>query len=281
MKLITFLYKGKEIPGIISDGKEYVYALAYPDMNCLIKSFFDEDVKSKITEKIRVSEVILKAPIITPLQDLICIGVNYAEHAKESAMFKRENYEEAKYPVVFSKRANYIIGDGEKIENHFDINDSLDYESELAVIIGRDAKNVDVKNALDYVLGYTVVNDISSRNIQKRHKQWYMGKSLDGFTAMGPYIVTKDEFKDYKNRSVKSYVNGQLRQNSNTSLMLFDVEHIISELSQGLTLKAGTIISTGTPSGVGMGFNPPKFLKSGDTVTCEIEGLGTLKNTVL
>lgn len=279
MKLSTFVHKGKEFPGIISDDKEYVYALPYRDMNCLIGNF-GKDIKDTVTEKIRLSEVKFKAPITIPLQDLICIGVNYAEHAKESAMFKRESYEESEYPVVFSKRANYIIGDGEGIENHFDINDSLDYESELAVIIGRDAKNVEKQDALDYVFGYTIVNDISSRNIQRRHKQWYMGKSLDGFTAMGPYILTKDEF-DYKNKGVKSYVNGELRQNSNTSLMLFDIESIISELSKGLTLKTGTIISTGTPSGVGMGFNPPKFLKSGDIVTCEIEGLGKLTNTVL
>ena len=159
--------------------------------------------------------------------------------------------------------------------------DSLDYEVELAVIIGKDAKNVRREDAYNYVFGYTILNDVSARNLQTRHKQWYFGKSLDGFTPIGPCIVTADEFENPPVLAIKSYVNGELRQNSSTELLLFDIAHIISELSQGMTLKAGTIIATGTPAGVGMGFEPPNFLKSGDTVTCEIEKIGTLTNRIL
>ena len=158
--------------------------------------------------------------------------------------------------------------------------DSLDYEVELGVILGKDVKNVSPKEALDAVFGYTIINDVSARNVQTRHKQWYLGKSLDGFTPIGPCIVTADEITDPQNLDIKCYVNGELRQNSNTKYMMQTVAGAISELSQGMTLLAGTIIATGTPSGVGMGMEPPCFLKKGDVVTCEIESIGVLENTV-
>lgn len=157
----------------------------------------------------------------------------------------------------------------------------LDYEAELAVIIGRAAKNVKAKDAMDYIFGYTVLNDVSARVLQAAHKQWYFGKSLDGFTPIGPCIVTADEFEAYPPQlGIRSFVNGEKRQDSNTRLQIFDIDHVIHELSQGMTLKAGTIIATGTPAGVGMGMDPPQFLHPGDTVQCEIEGIGTLTNTV-
>ena len=158
--------------------------------------------------------------------------------------------------------------------------DSLDYEAELAFIIGKDAKNVKEEDAFDYIFGYTIMNDVSARNLQTAHKQWYFGKSLDGFTPLGPVIVTKDEFDYPPKLDIKSYVNGELRQDSNTELLIFGIAHVVSELSKGMTLKAGTIISMGTPAGVGMGFVPPRFLKKGDVVTCEIEGIGKLTNTI-
>ncbi len=158
--------------------------------------------------------------------------------------------------------------------------DSLDYEVELGVVLGKDAKNVKPEDALKYVLGYTVFNDISARNLQTRHKQWYVGKSLDGFTAMGPCIVTPDELGDIYALGIRCFVNGELRQNSITSRMIQTIEGAIAELSQGITLKAGTVIAMGTPSGVGMGMDPPTFLKPGDVVRCEIDGIGVLENTV-
>lgn len=158
--------------------------------------------------------------------------------------------------------------------------DSLDYEAELAFIIGKDAKNVAPEQARDYIFGYTIMNDVSARTIQNRHKQWYFGKSLDGFTPMGPCVVTTESLPYPPHLKIQSYVNGELRQDSNTELLIFGIDHIVSELSQGMTLKAGTIISTGTPAGVGMGFQPPKYLKAGDVVECVIEGIGRLANPV-
>ena len=221
------------------------------------------------------------APISHPRQDVICLGINYAAHAEESARYKKEAFERDRpYPIYFAKRVNEAVADGGMVPAYENLVDSLDYEVELAVIIGKDAKNVSRENAYDYIFGYTILNDISARNLQTRHKQWYFGKSLDGFTPIGPCITTIDEFQNPPELAIRSYVNGELRQNSNTNLLIFDIAHIISELSQGMTLKAGTIIATGTPAGVGMGFEPPNFLKPGDTVTCEIEKIGTLTCTI-
>jgi 2-keto-4-pentenoate hydratase/2-oxohepta-3-ene-1,7-dioic acid hydratase in catechol pathway len=158
--------------------------------------------------------------------------------------------------------------------------DSLDYEVELGVILKRDAFWVSEEEAGEYILGYTIINDVSARNIQLKHQQWYRGKSLDGYTPMGPCIVTADELEDVHNLSLTCFVNDEKRQDSNTAYMITTIEEAISELSQGMTLRAGTIIATGTPGGVGMGFKPPKFLKPGDVVKCVIDGIGELTNTV-
>ena len=156
----------------------------------------------------------------------------------------------------------------------------LDYEAELAVIIGKTAKNVPAEQAEEYIFGYTVLNDVSARVLQTSHKQWYFGKSLDGFTPMGPAIVTADEIPFPPKLRISACVNGEVRQDSTTDLLITGIADIIAELSSGMTLLPGTIIATGTPAGVGMGFDPPKFLKSGDTVECSIEGIGTLRNIV-
>ena len=163
---------------------------------------------------------------------------------------------------------------------HFDLVDSLDYEVELAVVLGKDAKNVTQETAMDCVFGYTILNDVSARNLQTGHKQWYFGKSLDGFAPMGPCIVTREEFAWPPAQAIRAWVNGELRQEAVTDQLIFSIPHILQELSRGMTLQAGTIIATGTPAGVGMGFDPPKFLKAGDVVRCEIEGIGTLENPV-
>lgn len=259
-------------------------------MHDLINNITDEEIeklKDKISagfsnnDLISIEDIKKCAPIPEPAQDIICLGINYLAHAEESAKYKKEAFErDRKYPVYFSKRVNKATTDGDIIPLYDGLVDSLDYECELAVIIGRDAKNVSVDNAYDYVFGYTIMNDVSARNLQTRHKQWYFGKSLDGFTPMGPYIVTKDEFTQPPVLKICSRVNGELKQNSVTNLMITTIADAISELSQGMTLKAGTIIAMGTPAGVGMGFQPPKFLKSGDVVECEIEGIGCIKNIV-
>ena len=169
---------------------------------------------------------------------------------------------------------------GEPVDSHPDVVKELDYEAELAVILGKDALNVPKNDCEQYIFGYTILNDISARVIQRRHKQWYRGKSLDDFTPMGPWIVTADEIAFPPRLNIGCRVNGELRQNSTTDCLIHGVGEILSELSQGLTLQAGTIIATGTPSGVAMGMENPQFLKAGDVMECFIEGIGTLRNPV-
>lgn len=221
------------------------------------------------------------APIPRPRQDVICLGINYGDHALEAGKFSNEDFGgERPYTIYFSKRVNLAPGTGDKIPSYEGLVDSLDYEVELGVIIGKDAKGVKPEAAGEYIFGYTVFNDVSARNLQTRHKQWYMGKSLDGFAPMGPCIVTADEIEDVQNLNVSCKVNGELRQSSNTRFMLQSVAGAIAELSAGMTLQAGTIIATGTPAGVGMGMTPPTFLKAGDEIVCEIEKIGQLVNVV-
>ena len=184
--------------------------------------------------------------------------------------------------IYFSKRVTRAVPDGGFIEAHTDLVKKLDYECELAVVLGRDAKDVPAGQTKDYVFGYTILNDVSARDVQTAHKQWYFGKSLDGFTPMGPYIRSADELGAMPELNIRCYVNDELRQNSNTRMMIFDIPYIIEELSAGMTLKAGTVIATGTPSGVALGMDPAvrQYLKSGDVVRCEIDGLGILENTI-
>lgn len=264
------------------------FQMEFADMNDFITHvtkaelcYLQNQLQRDELQFVKKSQVTICAPIPVPKQDIICLGINYMAHAEESARYKEEAFGgERPYAIYFSKRVNKAVADGEVIPAYTQLVDSLDYEVELAVIIGKDAKNVSQKDAYDYVFGYTILNDISARNLQTRHKQWYFGKSLDGFTPMGPCIVTKDEMNSPPALSIKSYVNQELRQNSNTNLLIFDIAHVIAELSQGMTLQAGTIIAMGTPAGVGMGIEPPNFLKPGDVVTCEIEGIGRISNPI-
>lgn len=297
MKLVTYETAQKEQVGILNADETFFYpvsafGLPYRTMNELIPNMTSEEksllaaaakqAPKTVPGAVRKSEARLLAPIPCPQQDVICLGINYMAHAEESARYKKEAFGgERPYAIYFSKRVNRAVADGEPILSHTNLVDSLDYESELAFIIGKDAKNVAEEDAADYLFGYTVLNDVSARNVQTRHKQWYFGKSLDGFTPMGPCILTADEVSFPPKLGIQSKVNGELRQNSNTELLIFGVAHIIHELSQGMTLKAGTIIATGTPSGVGMGFQPPVFLKPGDVVECSIEGIGSITNPVL
>lgn len=293
MKLLTFKYQGQEQVGVLSLSGKTIYPVSgfgmkYQMMVDLIENLTDAErktledgVEDGVADGVLLESVELMAPIPYPAQDIICLGINYAEHAEESARYKKESFErEREYPVYFSKRVVKAVGDQEAIESHSDIVERLDYEAELAFVIGKDAKNVALEDVHNYIFGYTVINDVSAREIQTRHKQWYFGKSLDGFTPMGPWLVTADEIAYPPKLGIKSIVNGELRQDSNTELMIFGIDHIVCELSQGMTLKAGTIIATGTPAGVGMGFDPPKFLQPGDTVICEIEGIGRITNMV-
>ena len=242
-----------------------------------------DELQNVITEKMAGAKTLAKeeykvlAPIPVPMQDVVCLGVNYHDHIKETVDVL--DFTKKKDAVYFSKRVNRA-NDPDGIIPAYDFVDALDYEVELGVILKKDAFNVTVEEAADVILGYTIINDVSARNLQFKHQQWYRGKSLDGYTPMGPCIVTKDEIGDAHDLEICCYVNDEKRQESNTKYMITTVEEAISELSQGMTLKAGTIIATGTPGGVGMGMKPPVYLKSGDAIRCEIEGIGSLMNTV-
>lgn len=292
MRFYTAEYKNKEEVLISRDGGEHLYALSelglvFQDMNEVISSMTPDLLEELNTMELTawpvdMEQVKLLAPIVRPRQDVICLGINYDEHAVEADRFSSDAFGgERPYTIYFSKRVSCAPGTGGEVPSYEGLVDSLDYEAELAVILGKDTKYVSKEEALDYVFGYTILNDISARNLQTRHKQWYLGKSLDGFTPMGPCIVTPDELGDCHNLNISSTVNGQRRQNSNTRYMIQTVEGAISELSVGMTLQAGTIIATGTPAGVGMGMTPPQFLKAGDTVICEIEGIGQLVNRIV
>ena len=237
-----------------------------------------KDLDSKIAYEIPKENLL--APITEPRQDIICLGINFLDHAKESAKFKGEKFEERQYPVYFSKRCNYATPPFGDIPSHTDVTSQLDYECELAFVLSKDAYKIKAEDAKDYIFGYTIINEISARDLQKRHKQFYRAKSLEGSTVMGPYITSVDEISYPPKLQLQSYVNKELRQNSNTSLFIFDIAYVLEELSAGMLLKAGSIISMGTPSGVGMGLNPPTFLKSGDEIRCVIENLGEICNKV-
>ena len=282
MKLVTYLQNGKEAVGVLSVDGSVVRPLPFADMNTLIEAPREQLLAAAeaAQDALPLSAVTLLAPIPRPRQDIICLGMNYRDHLTEAANYDSAFAKERPVTVYFSKRVSQAVAPEGFIERHADLTNRLDYENELAVIIGKSAKNVKAADAADYIFGYTIVNDVSAREVQTSHKQFYFGKSLDGFTPIGPCITTADEIAFPPALTLTTRVNGELRQNSNTELLLNSIAEIIQELSSGMTLLPGTIIATGTPAGVGMGFDPPKFLKSGDVVECSSEGIGTLRNTV-
>ena len=296
MKILTYEVEGRIRLGIWNREETWIYpvesfGMEYRQMQEVIRGISESEIQLlnhmaakdpyEIRGAVPTENARILAPILKPGQDVICLGINYMAHAEESARYKKEAFGgERPHAIYFSKRVNRCIGPDEGIPAHADMVDSLDYEAELAVIIGRDAARVSKEDARKYIFGYSVVNDVSARNVQTRHKQWYFGKSLDGFFPMGPCIVTAEEIAFPPALDISSRVNGETRQAANTALLINSIAEVLEELTAGMTLLPGTIIATGTPAGVGMGFDPPKFLKPGDVVECEIAGIGVLRNTV-
>lgn len=290
MKFITYLYNGAEFTGILDGPRVFPLDLCSDlsgyTMLELISSF-EEQTAVKL-QAICKSEawalpreaVKLLAPIPYPRRNVFCLGKNYVEHAREIKLTAIANTDIPDAPIYFSKIASPAVSDGDEIVFSHQATRQVDYEVELAVIIGRDGINIRVEEAEDYIFGYTVANDVSARDLQGRHKQWFKGKCLDTFCPLGPVIVHKSAIPVPVELTIQCRVNGELRQDSNTSQMIFNIPYIISDLSRGMTLKAGDIICTGTPSGVGMGFEPPRFLQDGDVVECYIENIGTLTNRI-
>jgi|SRR5579883_521922 2-keto-4-pentenoate hydratase/2-oxohepta-3-ene-1,7-dioic acid hydratase in catechol pathway len=228
-----------------------------------------------------LDSVHLAAPIPRPRKNIMCLGRNYYEHAVESYRAHGEERPQGDAPVIFTKATTTINDPYGKIVIDPTVSDKIDWEAELAVIIGKTGKNIPEEEALSYVFGYTVLNDVTARDLQDKFKQFFKGKSLDGYCPLGPWIVTADEIPDPQQLSLRLRVNGVLKQEGHTSDMIYSVKTIISILSQGMTLEPGDIIATGTPSGVGFARNPPEFLKAGDVVETEIDGIGGLRNEVI
>ncbi len=284
MKLITFISGNEEKIGLLTGNQvEEIEDKSLGSMLDLIDQIADETVdfaridSFKKGRKYALDEVELLAPIPYPRRNLFCLGMNYADHAKEVSFTETEKKPDVpKFPVYFSKLAYPASPDKSEILYDEELTKMLDYEVELAVIIGKEGKDIPKEEALSYVFGYTIANDISARNLQGKHGQWFKGKSVDGYAPMGPYILTADEMGDPGNLQLTCYVNEERRQNANTKDMVFDIAEVISDLSRGLTLRKGDIILTGTPAGVGLGFSPYKFVHPGDVVKCEIDKLGVL-----
>lgn len=297
MYLLTYLYEGKETVGFLDKEKKGIIPastvfskLNIPeptDMLSLIDAFEVMDIEkiyealAALKSEIKLNNVKISAPIPYPKRNVLCLGKNYIDHVNEVKNLKNVNDDVPKKPIYFSKIAYPAIGHKDYIVSHSEIVKELDYESELAIIIGKKCKNVSADEAEDVIFGYTIANDISARDIQQEHIQWHKGKSFDTYCPMGPYIVHKSCINFPPNLEIKSYVNSELRQNGNTNQLIFDIPTIIEDLTKGITLYPGDIILTGTPAGVGAGFNPPKYLNAGDTVDCVIEKIGTLSNTII
>lgn len=281
MKLVTYLQNGMERVGLLSGDGSAVRPLPCPDMNALIESGDLGRIAAQAGEELSLEAVTLLAPIPRPRQDIICLGMNYRAHLEEAAGYDAEAFaKERPTAVYFSKRVTEAVPPEGVIQSHRGLVERLDYEAELAVILGRTARSVKAAEAGEYIFGYTIVNDVSARDVQTGHKQWYFGKSLDGFTPMGPCIVTADEIAFPPALEISAKVNGETRQRANTAWLINSIGQVLEELTAGMTLMPGTVIATGTPAGVGMGFDPPEFLKPGDVVECTVEGIGTLRNTV-
>lgn len=239
-----------------------------------------EILKDKNIPTIAREDIELLSPIPYPRRNVFCLGKNYVEHANEIKSIPGGKDMVPKEPIYFTKLAYPCMGPEDTILNHKSLTNQLDYEVELTIVIGKKGTNISKEEAENYIFGYTIGNDFSVRDIQKKHIQWFKGKSMDTCCSVGPYIVSKEDISFPPALDISCSINGEVRQNSNTSKLIFDIPTIIHDLSQGLTLYPGDLIMTGTPAGVGLGFNPPKTLQSGDVVECKIEKIGVLRNYI-
>lgn len=289
MRIATYTKDQQRYVGVVSDDALTVQALldippgttAHGVLG-LIQAFADPARLATVNRAAAVplDSVKLLAPVPRPRRNIFCVGRNYHAHAKElsGSVFKANNADPAAWPIVFTKVPETVIAHGEDVILPAGITEQIDYEAELAIVIGKGGKNISKADAMNHVWGYTIVNDVTARDVQMRHQQWDLGKSFDTFCPMGPWLITADAF-DATNTRVRCWVNDELRQDGQTRDLIFDLPTLIETCSRGISLYPGDIIATGTPAGVGMGFNPPRYLKSGDRVRIQIDGIGTLENT--
>jgi 2-keto-4-pentenoate hydratase/2-oxohepta-3-ene-1,7-dioic acid hydratase in catechol pathway len=285
MRLASWSWGGRDHVGTISaDGREAT-PLALADASAGVLPLIQaaargEPLPAPAGARLPVEAIALRAPLPRPLRSLFCVGRNYRAHASELAatVFKSHQAEKDGWPIVFGKLPECVIGPRDAVHMPSPAASiQIDYESELAVVIGRGGKDIPLSRAMDHVFGYTIVDDVTARDVQMRHQQWDLGKSFDTFCPMGPWIVTADEM-DGRATRVRGWVNGELRQDADTRDMIFDIPTLIETCSRGITLYPGDVIATGTPAGVGMGMDPPRWLKSGDVVRIEIDGIGSIEN---
>jgi 2-keto-4-pentenoate hydratase/2-oxohepta-3-ene-1,7-dioic acid hydratase in catechol pathway len=285
MRMASWFWGGRDHVGIISaDGREAT-PLAVPDASAGVLPLIQllaraEPLPGPSSARLPVEVLTLRSPLPKPLRSLFCVGRNYHAHAAElaSTVFRATMPKDDPWPIVFGKLAECVIGPFDAVRLPLpSVSVQIDYESELAVVIGRGGRDIPRSRAMDHVFGYTIVNDVTARDVQMRHQQWDLGKSFDTFCPMGPWIVTGDEM-DGRATRVRGWVNGALRQDGLTKDMIHDLPTLIETCSRGITLHPGDVIATGTPAGVGMGQTPPQWLRAGDAVRIEIDGIGHIEN---
>jgi 2-keto-4-pentenoate hydratase/2-oxohepta-3-ene-1,7-dioic acid hydratase in catechol pathway len=287
LRIATYVQAGKRQVGLVhADGQQITPFKISPDAAKrgalpLIEAVASGGALPSLEARsVAVALVRVEAPLPLPRRNLWCVGRNYHAHAKElsASVFKDNDADPQSWPIVFTKVPESVIGPRDDVLlPGASISGQIDYEAELAVVIGKGGKNIGRADAMGHVFGYTIVNDVTARDVQMRHQQWDMGKSFDTFCPMGPWIVTADEMDGTKTH-VRCWVNGELRQDAPTENMIFDIPTLIETVSRGITLVPGDVIATGTPAGVGMGFKPPRYLKAGDVVRIEIDGIGSIEN---
>ncbi|MBV7502371.1 fumarylacetoacetate hydrolase family protein [Achromobacter sp. ACM05] len=285
MRIASYLMNGEPGVGLVSDDGLTVAPLALDDAGRQLGAQAVIDLLTAgrplpgTLAPLRLSDVDLRAPLPRPRRNVWCVGRNYHAHAKElsASVFKDNDANPESWPIVFTKVPECVVGPRAQVLLPVGVSAQIDYEAELGVVIGKTGKNIARGAAMDHVFGYTVINDVTARDVQMRHQQWDMGKSFDTFCPMGPWIVTADAFDGTRTR-VRCWVNGELRQDGPTENMIFDIPALIETISRGITLYPGDVIATGTPAGVGMGLTPPRYLATGDVVRVEVEGLGSIEN---
>ena len=289
MRLLTFEHQGHTRIGAMDGDQVVDLTAADPDLPTDMVEIIADWSLSRMQSAFAVAPRLStdEVKILAPLEvrkNIIAVGRNYRDHAKEfsdSGFDASEKQMIPDNPVVFTKAPTSVIGPGDAIVLANDPTGTTDYEGEMGVVIGKVAKNVSNEEALDYVFGWTIVNDVTARDLQKRHVQWFIGKSPDTFCPMGPVITTRDELPDIRESWMTTTVNGEQRQHAPISALIFDTETLIATLSEVMTLEPGDVIATGTGLGVGIGMKPPVYLQAGDVVEVSIDGIGTLSNPVL
>jgi 2-keto-4-pentenoate hydratase/2-oxohepta-3-ene-1,7-dioic acid hydratase in catechol pathway len=290
MKIAAYLDQGRPAVGIVSSDLQSILPLELPPAERargalpIVELLAQGKPMPATGAPIALSAVQLTAPVPQPRRNIFCVGKNYHAHAKEFAGSGFDSSAKAgsdipTVPIYFTKVPESVIGPNEAIRIVPEVSTAIDYEAELTVVIGKGGKGIKAADAMKHVWGYTIINDVTARDWQSRHVQWHLGKSFDTFCPMGPWLVSADEC-DATRTGVRCYVNGEERQNASTADLIFDIPTLIETLSAGITIYPGDLIATGTPVGVGIGFKPPKYLKPGDVVRVEIDGIGALENPV-